>query len=315
MEQTESHVHRYSTHLEIAIAFIALVMLGFGIYEAVSGQTGGISPYDPNPQTYTPLLDPVSTGSGSTGGVVSPYNPNPGTYNTGVVVTGGTGFIGPLPADPTRNYVGTYADPGNLYYVNNTTGGTTTGGNGSTTAGGTTGGYSTGGYYVTGGAYYNQGGRVDSAAVRTQGGYVNPQGGYYGQGGFNEASAVKTEGIVKNTVIAPTTDQNLSVQHCQFITKYHKFGDRGGDVPKIQQFLKDRGYYAGKVDGVYGYATFKAVQAFQKDYGDRILSPWDISTQKPTGITNISTKYAINKIVGCPDPATIIPTTGKILNY
>lgn len=44
-----------------------------------------------------------------------------------------------------------------------------------------------------------------------------------------------------------------------------KIGTRGKDVKLLQQFLKDEGYYFGKVDGKYGRVTARAVKDFQED--------------------------------------------------
>lgn len=46
-----------------------------------------------------------------------------------------------------------------------------------------------------------------------------------------------------------------------------RYGSRGSDVIFIQTRLKDWGYYKGKVDGIYGWATRKAVIDFQKKNG------------------------------------------------
>lgn len=43
-------------------------------------------------------------------------------------------------------------------------------------------------------------------------------------------------------------------------------GDTGSDVKKLQQALKLLGYYNGKIDGIAGSGTTKAVKAFQKKY-------------------------------------------------
>jgi hypothetical protein len=45
------------------------------------------------------------------------------------------------------------------------------------------------------------------------------------------------------------------------------FGDKGPQVKKLQQALKQLGYYNGKVDGDYGPATKAAVEKFQQDAG------------------------------------------------
>jgi hypothetical protein len=42
-----------------------------------------------------------------------------------------------------------------------------------------------------------------------------------------------------------------------------KLGSQGDDVKKVQEILRDQGYYTGKIDGDYGNKTFMAVQEFQ----------------------------------------------------
>ena len=44
-----------------------------------------------------------------------------------------------------------------------------------------------------------------------------------------------------------------------------KVGSQGEEVRSIQSVLKQKGYYTGKVDGIYGTATKNAVAKFQKD--------------------------------------------------
>ncbi len=46
-----------------------------------------------------------------------------------------------------------------------------------------------------------------------------------------------------------------------------KMGSRSDEVKGIQTALKERGYYGGNVDGIFGTATKNAVIAFQKDNG------------------------------------------------
>ena len=46
-----------------------------------------------------------------------------------------------------------------------------------------------------------------------------------------------------------------------------KQGSRGEDVKTVQQKLKRWGYYSGSVDGIYGSATKKAVEYFQRKNG------------------------------------------------
>lgn len=54
------------------------------------------------------------------------------------------------------------------------------------------------------------------------------------------------------------------------------YGARGDDVRKIQQALKNWGYYKGSVDGVFGSGTLSAVKEFQRKNGltvDGIVGP------------------------------------------
>ena len=46
-----------------------------------------------------------------------------------------------------------------------------------------------------------------------------------------------------------------------------KRGSRGDDVTAVQKRLKQWGYYDGAVDGIYGYATERAVRRFQQKNG------------------------------------------------
>lgn len=46
-----------------------------------------------------------------------------------------------------------------------------------------------------------------------------------------------------------------------------KKGSTGSEVKKVQQKLKNWGYYSGSVDGIYGSQTKKAVEYFQRKNG------------------------------------------------
>ena len=62
-------------------------------------------------------------------------------------------------------------------------------------------------------------------------------------------------------------------------------GSTGQTVRQIQTALKNRGYYTGKVDGIFGKMTTAAVKKFQRDYGlkvDGIVGP---ATLKALGIS------------------------------
>ena len=80
--------------------------------------------------------------------------------------------------------------------------------------------------------------------------------------------------------IKETDLQNESIQTLS------KYGSRGEETKKIQQKLKNLGYYTYTVDGIFGSRTQTAVKAFQKDYGlavDGIAGP---KTLKALGISS-----------------------------
>ena len=49
-----------------------------------------------------------------------------------------------------------------------------------------------------------------------------------------------------------------------------KWGSKGEAVKKLQQALKNRGYYDGKIDSTFGSGVYAAVKAFQKQYGLKV---------------------------------------------
>ncbi len=64
-----------------------------------------------------------------------------------------------------------------------------------------------------------------------------------------------------------------------------KRGSSGGTVEKLQQRLKNWGYYDGDIDGIYGWRTESAVKRFQLNNGltaDGVVGP---ATAKKIGIT------------------------------
>lgn len=65
--------------------------------------------------------------------------------------------------------------------------------------------------------------------------------------------------IYNSTTTLPETNDSVST--------LSKLGSRGDEVRRIQQKLKQLGYYKGTVDGIYGTATKRAVTAFQKNCG------------------------------------------------
>lgn len=63
--------------------------------------------------------------------------------------------------------------------------------------------------------------------------------------------------------ISPTPVSNLNKYSPQ-AAPVLRIGSRGQAVRDIQGFLKQKGFYTGAVDGIYGNATATAVEAFQR---------------------------------------------------
>lgn len=70
-----------------------------------------------------------------------------------------------------------------------------------------------------------------------------------------------TVGVTATATPRPTTKESGSAQTQSSSTL--KIGSEGADVKRLQQRLKDLGYYTGSVDGKFGQGTEQAVRDFQ----------------------------------------------------
>lgn len=80
--------------------------------------------------------------------------------------------------------------------------------------------------------------------------------------GYVMKKYVKASGKVEE---ASTGNENATQGTSSLSTL--RAGSTGTQVKKLQQALKSRGLYTGKIDGVYGSGTTAAVKAFQKQKG------------------------------------------------
>lgn len=72
------------------------------------------------------------------------------------------------------------------------------------------------------------------------------------------------------------TALGIRINSPENIQALSQLGSRGEEVRSVQKKLRELGYYTGKVDGIYGNATKRAVKAFQKSCGlteDGIAGP------------------------------------------
>ncbi len=75
-------------------------------------------------------------------------------------------------------------------------------------------------------------------------------------------------------------------------------GSTGDDVTAVQKRLKQWGYYSGAVDGIYGYATERAVKWFQEKNGLTVDGVVGAKTAAAMGLNLTST------VSGTQKPAT-----------
>lgn len=100
---------------------------------------------------------------------------------------------------------------------------------------------------------------------------------------------------------------------CVPFSMYHKKGDKGGEVEKIQQFLNDHINAGLEIDGIYGSFTVKAVHDFQQKYFEQIISPWiPPFLPRTTGRWYKTTRMMANELITCPEEAVFLEEPNKL---
>lgn len=90
-----------------------------------------------------------------------------------------------------------------------------------------------------------------------------------------------------------------------YVSVISKIGSKGEDVKKIQNKLKDAGYYGGKIDGIFGNVTKEALIKFQKSKGlaadgiagSKTLAALGLSQNNQTGKYSDSDVNLLAKII------------------
>src|SRR5690606_41615475 len=71
--------------------------------------------------------------------------------------------------------------------------------------------------------------------------------------------------------VSPDADRLANAQaEASFGNGNLRKGARGGDVCELQGRLKYLGFYTGKIDGVFGERTYRAVRLFQYEFGMKV---------------------------------------------
>ncbi len=106
--------------------------------------------------------------------------------------------------------------------------------------------------------------------------------GYYGPitedavGKFQQAVGLNVTGVATTDTLKALGAKTVSKSSAQ--SSSLQVGSRGQQVTNLQSALKDKGYYAYNVDGIYGQITKKAVQDFQREKGLSITGKADAAT-------------------------------------
>ncbi|MFA6353838.1 MAG: peptidoglycan-binding domain-containing protein [Candidatus Paceibacterota bacterium] len=91
---------------------------------------------------------------------------------------------------------------------------------------------------------------------------------------------------------------------------WFKVGASSTSIKPLQQFLKDQGYYFGKIDGKYGRITDRAVRDFQGD-NNLASGSTSISTTTSTPVsTSTCSSYTFDSTTGDPLPCGCKSTSG-----
>ena len=96
-----------------------------------------------------------------------------------------------------------------------------------------------------------------------------------------------------------TLYQNRRINEVKASQVLSRLGSRGEEVRKIQQKLKNWGYYSGGVDGIYGTQTQNAVKSFQRKNGltaDGIAGKDTLNAMGISSSSSSSRKFTSNDV-------------------
>lgn len=102
-------------------------------------------------------------------------------------------------------------------------------------------------------------------------------------------------GATGTTTPSNAIDTGTISRPCYVFWRNMKVGDRGEDVEKLQEILKEEGFEIKEKN--FGQATKKAIEKFQEENETSILLPYGLA--KGTGYFGPSTRSFINKLYRC----------------
>lgn len=114
--------------------------------------------------------------------------------------------------------------------------------------------------------------------------------------------------VSKNYVSKSASTQKKTSTTTVSTSKTLSKGSNGSEVKKLQQKLKELGYFSGSTDGKYGNSTVKAVKAFQKAKGltqDGVAGPATLKAMNKT--TKSAGKYTTEQLNWFKNGSKTIP--------
>ena len=102
-------------------------------------------------------------------------------------------------------------------------------------------------------------------ALKNRGYFHGNTTGYYGEITQNAVISFQRDNRLTVDGIAGRQTQTALYASQTSTTTVLRFGSRGNEVVRLQQALKDRGYFNGNTTGYYGELTQRAVINFQRD--------------------------------------------------
>jgi hypothetical protein len=112
-------------------------------------------------------------------------------------------------------------------------------------------------------------------------------------------------GVAPTGVVGSYTRGKINVMtcakntNCPYFNEYHKQGDVGGQVSKIQNFLNILMGEKLQENGIFDRLTFGAVMRYQSRYHVTVLSPWNMKA--PSGWWYQSSRFVANDLANCSE--------------
>ena len=135
--------------------------------------------------------------------------------------------------------------------------------------------------------------------------------------GANLATDCRAGDLFSSVTGNPCSGTNVSSDNSSDVAQFNnlfksnfKIGLRGNsDVKALQQFLKDQGYYFGKLDGSYGRITARAVNDFKGDNDLSVTTP--STTVIPTPLPPIQQPTPVSQ----PPTMSVLSANVSSLNF